>query len=188
MSNVNSSRKKIARYSSYVFLKYVVLVTILQNCTLFSLYSQIRNLGIIFRPEKGSFDRLEQVKNLEIFKNFWKFQFYVELLLGFINIIPTECMGCTDFKTWSFTCGQNGLGNAWTIFETCCISDTISPTKSKCTCVGQFWSNLKVERKFDVNNELQKSHLWVLRSLTLYYPSKNDAESSNWRILVTHVL
>ena len=71
-------------------------------------------------------------------------------------------------EKWSFTCGENGLGHAWAIFETCCMSDTVSPTKSKCTCVGQYWSNLKVEQNFDVNNELQKSHLWVWRNLALY--------------------
>ena len=35
-------------------------------------------------------------------------------------------------RKWSFTCGPSALGNAWSIFETCCVSYTFWPTKSKC--------------------------------------------------------
>ena len=40
----------------------------------------------------------------------------------------------------------------------------------------------EVERNFDVNNELQKSHLWVLRDLAFHGPLKNDVEDSDSRI------
>ena len=51
-----------------------------------------------FRTEIGSFERLKQAKNFEIFKNFRKFQFYDELTLGFIKITLTEGARSTDFK------------------------------------------------------------------------------------------
>ena len=53
---------------------------------------------MIFRTEIGSFERLKQAKNFEIFKNFWKIQFYDELTLGFIKITLTEGARSIDFK------------------------------------------------------------------------------------------